>query len=446
MPRRTKANLDAERASGFLGPTEPRQRDDDEMSVASTASTFSAVSINPTAHAARRQGERDIETREVQRAKKEGRISLAIRFAGDEHSNKQATETAALEWGARVTAEFEGLQMGEVKTRGAPEDRRIEVEIRGSEKVARRVKEWLKNESYFADPRRVLYVLRQHPQEELVVVEGALQSGAVGLITVFRRDSNTGLEKRTITAAIILYNGVFSDLLHTNADEQSLDAAFLEQVWYDQSHYQSQDLKEAGIPGWVVGPGGHHYKLDRWPPETPFLHAAARMGCAKIVRQLVKRYGCDVNRSRRKDKATALHLAAYYGHSAVVELLLELGADKTLKNKYGETALESAHAAQQEEMQGKFEMPIAFRGADEASMLNFNPDGRGGRYAFDLRTTNPEWPGWKQITQVLRLDDGAAPCHTHVTMSAEGNTVNPGKTHTDEELEEFEFRPRKPKK
>jgi len=292
----------------------------------------------------------------------------------------------------------------------------------------------------------VLYVLRQHPQEELVVVEGALQSGAVGLITVFRRDSNTGLEKRTITAAIILYNGVFSDLLHTNADEQSLDAAFLEQVWYDQSHYQSQDLKEAGIPGWVVGPGGHHYKLDRWPPETPFLHAAARMGCAKIVRQLVKRYGCDVNRSRRKDKATALHLAAYYGHSAVVELLLELGADKTLKNKYGETALESAHAAQQEEMQGKFEMPIAFRGADEASMLNFNPDGRGGRYAFDLRTTNPEWPGWKQITQVLRLDDGAAPCHTHVTMSAEGNTVNPGKTHTDEELEEFEFRPRKPKK
>ena len=133
MPRRTKANLDAERASGFLGPTEPRQRDDDEMSVASTASTFSAVSINPTAHAARRQGERDIETREVQRAKKEGRISLAIRFAGDEHSNKQATETAALEWGARVTAEFEGLQMGEVKTRGAPEDRRIEVEIRGPE-------------------------------------------------------------------------------------------------------------------------------------------------------------------------------------------------------------------------------------------------------------------------------------------------------------------------
>ena len=128
--------MDAERASGFLGPTEPRQRDDDEMSVASTASTFSAVSINPTAHAARRQGERDIETREVQRAKKEGRISLAIRFAGDEHSNKQATETAALEWGARVTAEFEGLQMGEVKTRGAPEDRRIEVEIRGSEKVA----------------------------------------------------------------------------------------------------------------------------------------------------------------------------------------------------------------------------------------------------------------------------------------------------------------------
>ena len=290
--------------------------------------------------------------------------------------------------------------MGEVKTRGAPEDRRIEVEIRGSESLGmtRRVKEWLKNESYFADPRRVLYVLRQHSKEELVVVEGALQSGEVGLITVFRRDGNTGLEKRrggmlssrTINAAIILYNGVFQGLLQTNADEQALDAALLDRVWYDQSHYQSQDLKEPGIPGWVVGPGGHHYQLGKWPPVTPFLHAAALFGCAKIVRQLVKRYGCDVNYPRKKDKATALHLAAYYGHSTVVEMLLELGADKTLKNMpYNETALESALKAQQEEMTGNFKMPTASKFADESQMLKFNPDGQGPQncYTFDLGTT-----------------------------------------------------------
>jgi len=33
-----------------------------------------------------------------------------------------------------------------------------------------------------------------------------------------------------------------------------------------------------------------------------------------------------------------------------------------------------------------------------------------------------------------------------VAMIAVGHTVNPGKSHTDEELEEFDLRPRKPNK
>jgi hypothetical protein len=270
MPRLTKANLDAEGASVV---TDQRKRDDDEISVASAASTFSAVSFHPTTHAARRQNERDIEPGEIKRAKTQGCISLAIRFTGDE--NKEAAKTDAHDWGAKLTAVFEGLQMGETKIRGAPGDRRIEVQIRGSggsEKMARKVKEWLQKNSYFVDPRRVLYVLQQrHSQglhEELVVVEGPLPSGVVGVITVFRRD-NTGLEKRTENAAIILYNGVFWDLLFQNADEQALETAFQEQV-----------CPEPGILGcWVVGPGGHHYQLYNWPPKTPFLHAAALKLC-----------------------------------------------------------------------------------------------------------------------------------------------------------------------
>jgi hypothetical protein len=233
MPRLTREHVEG--ASDVAGcNTGRRQRDDDEMSVASAASTFSAVSFHPTTHAATRQTERDIESSEIKRAKAQGRISLAIRFAVDE--TKEAAETDAHDWGVKLTEVFEGLQIGDTQIRGTPGNRRIEVQIRGSEKLARRIKEWLKDNSYFADPRRVLYVLRQHsrgPQEELVVVEGPLASGVVGVITVFRRD-NTGSEKRTENAAIILYNGVFFDLLRGNADEQALEAAFREQVCPEQ--------------------------------------------------------------------------------------------------------------------------------------------------------------------------------------------------------------------
>ena len=39
---------------------------------------------------------------------------------------------------------------------------------------------------------------------------------------------------------------------------------------------------------------------------------------------------------------TALHCAAYWGRLAITELLLELGADPTLRSKEGKTALDYA--------------------------------------------------------------------------------------------------------
>ena len=41
---------------------------------------------------------------------------------------------------------------------------------------------------------------------------------------------------------------------------------------------------------------------------------------------------------------TALHLSAYYGYLAVTKLLLEGGADPTLRDKYGNTALDFARS------------------------------------------------------------------------------------------------------
>jgi ankyrin repeat protein len=58
------------------------------------------------------------------------------------------------------------------------------------------------------------------------------------------------------------------------------------------------------------------------------------MGCAAIVERLICHYGCDLNARQKGDKGTALHVAAYYGHGDVVELLLKHGADRTATNKY----------------------------------------------------------------------------------------------------------------
>lgn len=43
-----------------------------------------------------------------------------------------------------------------------------------------------------------------------------------------------------------------------------------------------------------------------------------------------------------KDSETALHSAAQYGHTAVVEQLLENACDPSIRNNRGETALDLA--------------------------------------------------------------------------------------------------------
>ncbi len=63
-------------------------RDDDESSVASMATTFSDVSVNPSLHAQQRAVQRQILDSEVhvtvQQAKAQGRISLAIQCSDED--------------------------------------------------------------------------------------------------------------------------------------------------------------------------------------------------------------------------------------------------------------------------------------------------------------------------------------------------------------------------
>ena len=55
--------------------------------------------------------------------------------------------------------------------------------------------------------------------------------------------------------------------------------------------------------------------------------------------------GFDVNLQTEKDGKTLLMQAAYLGYEKMVLLLLKHGADVTLKDKNGETAIQKCHRA-----------------------------------------------------------------------------------------------------
>ena len=64
------------------------------------------------------------------------------------------------------------------------------------------------------------------------------------------------------------------------------------------------------------------------------------MGHTEIVAVLLE-HGADIN-VKSRDGSTALHAAAFLGRAETAKLLLEKGADTTLRNNMGGTAIEGA--------------------------------------------------------------------------------------------------------
>ena len=70
------------------------------------------------------------------------------------------------------------------------------------------------------------------------------------------------------------------------------------------------------------------------------LSIASLMGHTEVVGLLLER-GADVN-AKSRDGGTALHAAAFLGRAETVKLLLEKGANATLRNNMGSTAIDGA--------------------------------------------------------------------------------------------------------
>ena len=87
----------------------------------------------------------------------------------------------------------------------------------------------------------------------------------------------------------------------------------------------------------------HSYTLLESDEEFCALHVAVYTGIVQFVKVTLDKWNADVN-VRRRDRWTALHLAAYYGHKEVALLLVQNGAKVNVQvGEYG-TALQTASA------------------------------------------------------------------------------------------------------
>lgn len=84
-------------------------------------------------------------------------------------------------------------------------------------------------------------------------------------------------------------------------------------------------------------------------PNTLIHELVSKKYGGPVVDWLVTTYKFDINAHRTSDLCTPLHLAAWTENDAVVGLLLRLGANPALKNKYGEDSAELVAAVKKKE-------------------------------------------------------------------------------------------------
>ena len=101
----------------------------------------------------------------------------------------------------------------------------------------------------------------------------------------------------------------------------------------------------SGSGGASADPYANQVWIDRCGDDKRHMTAlmrAAKGGRVDLVEALIDAHGAGVNVQAERSNFTALHVSTYEGKEGVVRALLARGADATLLNKYGETALKQA--------------------------------------------------------------------------------------------------------
>ncbi|CAF1289792.1 unnamed protein product [Adineta steineri] len=80
--------------------------------------------------------------------------------------------------------------------------------------------------------------------------------------------------------------------------------------------------------------------------KTSKFYRACRTGDIKTVEELLSTLSLDEINQFEPNGSTALHCASCYGHAEIVKQLLDKGASRSLKNKYGKTAADEAATMQ----------------------------------------------------------------------------------------------------
>lgn len=119
----------------------------------------------------------------------------------------------------------------------------------------------------------------------------------------------------------------------------------VEGVFDDASTSSAQSLSAAAFIGdvaamkWALADGADPNTKDPQSGST-LLATAALMGHTEVVALLLE-HGADIN-AKSRDGGTALHSAAFLGRTETVKLLLEKDADTTLRSNMGGTAIDGA--------------------------------------------------------------------------------------------------------
>ena len=127
--------------------------------------------------------------------------------------------------------------------------------------------------------------------------------------------------------------------------------------------------------------------------RTTALHAAASTGMLAVVDLLLAR-GAPINSTANHYGMTPLHLATVGGHPDIVAWLLEKGADPTIKDKRGRTALAHAIKLRREVVQ-----PLLLAGSSKANDASV-PGKMGNKVAPVVASSEEQLFGRKSARRV----------------------------------------------